>query len=62
MGAMNEPQHPRIRDLPEVEQDAFRRALIGQTCPTLEGVPDEEQDAYYQSDYDDWKSGRPAAD
>lgn len=46
---------PRVRDLPEHEQPAFTRWLQDQTHPLLEGVPDDEQDAYYQHDYERWK-------
>jgi hypothetical protein len=48
---------PRIRDLPEAEREPFRVALIGQTCPLVDGVPMSEQDFYYPWDYDRWKSG-----
>lgn len=47
---------PRIKDLPSSEQREFSKWLMGQTCPYLKGVPYEEQDAYYQSDYDAWKA------
>jgi len=52
----------RIRDLPKEEQGPFRRWLEGQTVPLLEGLPPEEQDAYFRHDYDSWKSGLPPFD
>lgn len=47
---------PRIRELAEEEQVAFRTWLTGQTCPLLTGLAFEEQDGYYPWDYDRWKS------
>ncbi len=48
----------RVRDLPEDEQEPFWQYLIEfrHTRPELEGVPDEEQDGYYQPDYERWKN------
>lgn len=45
----------RIKDLPSQEQVPFRKWLSGQTCPLIEGLPYDQQDAYYQWDYDRWK-------
>ena len=53
---------PRLRDLPTVEQKPFDEWLVGQTRPMIEGVPMEEQDAYYEWDYKRWKEGRPIID
>lgn len=53
---------PRIRDLPVDEQDPFIVFLDGQTRPMIDGVPGTEQDAYYPSDYERWKSGLPIID
>lgn len=50
-------QWPRERDLPESEREPFRKWMDGQTRPSIEDVPDEEQDAFYQHDYDRWKAG-----
>lgn len=47
--------YPRVRDLPEVEQDAFAHWVSAQTRPLIEGVLEDEQDAYYQHDYELWK-------
>lgn len=52
----------RIRDLPEEERGPFLRWLEGQTVPLIEGLPPEEQDAYYPHDYDQWKAGLPPYD
>jgi hypothetical protein len=49
-------EYPCIRNLPEVEQGVFAHWLFTQTRPLLRDVPDSEQDAYYQHDYDLWKS------
>lgn len=48
---------PRIRDLPAEQREPFEHWLRGQTCPWLEGVPETEQDAYHQGDYDRWHYG-----
>jgi hypothetical protein len=48
---------PRLRDLPEEEQEPFREWLRGSTIPHLVGVADEDQDAYYPWDYIRWKGG-----
>ena len=53
---------PRIRDLPKNEQPYFEHWLWGQTRPLIEGLPDEEQDAYYPWDYERWKEGLPVID
>jgi hypothetical protein len=53
---------PRMRDLPENERAPFNKWLNGQTCPVIEGIPIEEQDAYYPWDYDRWKRGHPIVD
>lgn len=52
----------RIKDLPEGEREPFERWLRGQTRPWIEGLPMEEQDAYYQWDYERWKLGLPVID
>lgn len=46
---------PRIKDLPEQERVPFRQWLSGQTCPLISNLPYEEQDAYYEHDYRNWK-------
>lgn len=46
---------PRIRDLPETERVPFTKWLSCQTRPLIEGVPYEEQDAFYPEDYKRWK-------
>ena len=48
---------PRLRDLPEAERIEFEKALRGQTYPLIDGLPMEEQDAYYPWDYAGWKAG-----
>lgn len=61
---MSTTQHPwpRIRDLPEHEQQAFKVYLIGQTRPFVEGLPQDEQDFFYVCDYRRWKAGLPVVD
>lgn len=51
----NESEFKRIRDLPEHEQKPFLEFLHGQTRPLVEGIPDDEQDFYYECDYLNWK-------
>jgi hypothetical protein len=46
---------PRLRDLPEEERKRFSAWLRGSACPWIEGLPREEQDAYYPWDLDRWK-------
>lgn len=46
---------PRIKNLPKNEQKPFRKWLSGQTCPLIDGLAYEEQDAFYPWDYDQWK-------
>jgi len=53
---------PRIRDLPEEDREMFGEWLTGSTTPHLEGLPWEEQDAYYPWDYVRWKGGLPNDD
>jgi len=53
---------PRIRYLPESERVPFKNWLYGQTRPWLDGIEEEEQDAFYQHDYDRWKIGLPIID
>jgi len=53
---------PRIRDLPEAARAPFRKWLSGQTVPMIDGVPYEEQDAYYPWDYERWKAGKRVID
>jgi len=48
---------PRIRDLPEEERVPFNQWLAGQTCPWIEGMHEDSQDAYYEHDYRRWKAG-----
>jgi hypothetical protein len=43
--------------LPEDERAPFTEWLDGQTRPMLDGIPMEEQDAYYDHDYRNWKRG-----
>ena len=52
-------EFPRIKDLPEEEQEPFSKWLRGQTRPMNEGDPSP---AYYQWDYDRWKAGLPVID
>lgn len=52
----------RIRDLPPEDQASFKDWLVGQTTPEIPGLPDEEQDGYYQHDYIRWKAGLPVID
>lgn len=59
---MNNYEFPRIRDLPVSERQTFSTWLIGQTRPWIEGVVEEEQDAYFPWDYDRWKEGKPIID
>jgi hypothetical protein len=54
---MNEPQWPRVSELPEDEREPFTNWLVGQTRPMIEGIPMDEQDGYYEHDYRRWKSG-----
>lgn len=51
-------QWPRVRHLPEAEQEPFRAWLGGQARPWIEGLPDAEQDGYFRGDYDRWKEER----
>ena len=53
---------PRIKDLPQDEQKPFSEWLRGQTCPWIEGLSPQEQDAYYKHDYDRWKAKLPIVD
>lgn len=46
---------PRTKDLPEIERVIFKHWLSGQTRPLIDGVPDDEQDAYFEHDYQRWK-------
>jgi len=50
---MAEKRIGRLRDLPEPGRIAFAAWLAEwrKACPLLEGLPDDEQDAYYTSDY-----------
>lgn len=53
---------PRIRDLPEAERKPFEQWLSGQTRPWIIGLPDSEQDGYFEWDYKHWKAGLPIID
>lgn len=46
---------PRIKDLPEHEQEPFEYWLHGLTMPWNDDLPLDEQDGYYPWDYDRWK-------
>lgn len=50
---------PRVRELPEAEQQPFLDFLAHQTRPWIDGEPESEQDGYYQSDYDRFKGFKP---
>ena len=54
-GCRNKHEYPRIRDLPEDEQEPFKTWLEYQTVPCVDDLPMEEQDFYYQHDYNKWK-------
>jgi hypothetical protein len=55
--------YPRVRDLPEKEQEPFNKWLYGQTCPVEDDtLPREEWDWYYPWDYTTWKAGNPPLD
>jgi hypothetical protein len=51
-------EFPRIKDLPEHEQEPFSKWLEGQTVPVR---PDGEP-SFYQWDYETWKAGLPPSD
>lgn len=51
------PPAGRLRDLPQPLRDHFREWLRGSTIPHLNGVPNDEQDAFYLHDYRNWKAG-----
>lgn len=59
---MSTENYPRIKDLPEDERAPFTAWMEGQTMPLIEGLPMEEQDAYYPWDYKRWKEGKPVID
>jgi len=48
---------PRVRDLPEAEQQRFELYLgvEGIARPLLEGLEMDEQDGFYPEDYEVWK-------
>lgn len=50
---------PRIRNLPEGERQPFLDFLANQTRPMIEGVPMDEQDGYFESDYLNFKRVSP---
>lgn len=54
------PPAGRLRDMPEPERSQFGRWLRGQTVPSLAGVRDSDQDAFYLHDYRTWRDGRAA--
>ena len=51
--------YPRVRNLREYEQVPFEKWLGGHTRPWVNGVPEKDQDFFYHSDYNDWKSRGP---
>jgi len=54
-----EMKFPRLRDLPELERELFKKYLHGQTMPICDDTaPQSEWDWYYPWDYDRWKSGK----
>lgn len=53
-------QPGRICDLPEDEREPFKAYLNLKNCPLLDGVPLEEQDGYWPTDYRLWKAGLEA--
>lgn len=59
---MNKTNWPRIKDLPQAEQEPFKKWLAYQTVPWIDGLPPVEQDAYYPWDYQRWKARMPAFD
>lgn len=52
---MKHIEFPRIRDLPEIEQEPFSKFLEYQTCPLVECIDMKDQDFYYKHDYERWK-------
>jgi len=60
-GVMHEqPEYPRMRDLPIEEQGPFARWMKDQTRPVVEGIHMNEQDFFYPWDYERWKGqGQP---
>lgn len=59
---MSDEKWPRLRDLAEEERESFEKWLRGQTVPWIDGLPRDEQDAFYPWDYETWKAGLPALD
>ena len=53
---------PRFRDIPEPERTAFRKFMVGQTCPFIPGLEPGESDFYFPWDYDNFKSKNPVFD
>ena len=49
-----EMPHRRIRNLPPQEQEAFRYYLRGRSAPHLKNEPNDEQDAYWPTDFKEW--------
>lgn len=47
--------HNRLRNLPAEEQGPFWEWMMGQTRPFVEGIPQEDQDFFYEHDYQRWK-------
>lgn len=55
---MNPRPIKRIRDLPAEEQQPFTEWLAYQTRPEIDGLPEAEQDGYYEHDYNRWHQQR----
>ena len=49
--------YPRLRELPQEEQEPFWEWMQGQTRPSVDGLPDEDQDYFFPCDYAQWKAG-----
>jgi hypothetical protein len=51
----------RLRDLPESERKPFAEWLYGSHhyIPLIQGAPNNEQDGYWLSDYNEWKGATP---
>ena len=53
---------PRVRDLPEEQQEPFTQWLAGQTRPMIPDVPMSQQDGYFPWDYERWIKRLPVID
>lgn len=51
------PPAARLRDLPEPARSQFQAWLRGRAIPYLEGLPADQQDAFYLHDYRRWLAG-----